>query len=134
MVRFKFKIHNIFHSKFFRYSSIGAFCACQNIAILYFFKSILNLHYIFATIIQMIFVNSIGFYLNRRYTFKTEINNFWSELWKYHTVMFSGFLTVLLLMYIFVDILNIWYLYAFIIVTIVMTIFNFLMHKKWTFK
>lgn len=134
MVNLKLKIDNIFRSKFFRYSIIGAFCACQNIAILYFLKSILNLHYIFATIIQMIFVNSIGFYLNKRYTFKTRINNFWHELWKYHTVMFSGFLTVLVLMYLLVDILGIWYLHAFIIVTIIMTLFNFLMHKKWTFK
>ncbi len=134
MKTIKLNIHHILHNNFFRYSIIGAFCACQNVAILYFLKSILNLHYIFATIIQMIFVNSIGFYLNRRYTFKTEINNFWHELWKYHTVMFSGFLTVLVLMYLFVDILNIWYLYAFIIITIIMTAFNFLMHKKWTFK
>ena len=134
MVTLKFKINKLFRSKFFRYSIVGAFCACQNIAILYFLKSILNLHYIFATIVQMVFVNSIGFYLNKRYTFKTKINNFWSELWKYHTVMFSSFLTVLALMFLFVDILNIWYLYAFIIATIIMTLFNFLMHKKWTFK
>src|ERR687886_821537 len=109
MKSIKVNIHKILHNNFFRYSIIGAFCAFQNIAILYFLKSILNLHYIFATIIQMIFVNSIGFYLNKRYTFKTRINNFWRELWKYHSVMFYGFLMVLALMYLLVDIFNIWY-------------------------
>ena len=134
MKSIKLNIHKILHNNFFRYSIIGAFCAFQNIAILYFLKSILNLHYIFATMIQMIFVNTIGFYLNRRYTFKTRINNFWHELWKYHSVMFYGFLMVLALMYLLVDIFNIWYLYAFIIVTVIMTLFNFIMHKNWTFK
>lgn len=134
MTRIKLIVHKIIRHNFFRYSIIGAFCAFQNIVILYFFTTILNLHYIFATLLQMIFVNTVGFYLNRRYTFKTKIDNFWQELWKYHTVMVSGFLIVLMLMYLLVDILHIWYLYSFIIITIGMTAFNFLIHKKWTFK
>jgi len=134
MNQIKLIVHKILRHNFFRYSIIGAFCAFQNIGILYFLTTLLKLHYIWATLIQMIFVNTVGFYLNRRYTFKTKINKFWYELWKYHTVMFSSFLTVLVLMYLLVDILHLWYLYAFIIITIGMTAFNFLMHKKWTFK
>jgi putative flippase GtrA len=130
----KFKIPNIISNKFLRFSLVGGFCALQNILILYFLTDILKLHYIFSTLAQMIFVNTIGFYLNKRYTFKTKINRLWYELWKYHTVMFSSFLTVLVLMYLLVEVLHTWYLYAFIILTIGMTGCNFLMHKKWTFK
>ncbi len=130
----KLKVRQIVRSKFLRFSIIGAFCNILNLVSLYFFTTLLNLHYIFSTIISMIFLNTLGFYLNKRYTFKTKQKHFWSELWKYHTVMFSSFLSILLLMYLLVDILHIWYLYANIIISIGMVLYNFLMHKNWSFK
>lgn len=134
-VRFSTKVlPKIKENQFLRFCLVGGFCAFQNILIIYFFTSFLKLHYIISIFIQMLFVNSIGFYLNSRYTFKTKNNNFWQELLKYHTVMISSVLTVSVLMYFLVDILHIWYLYAFIILTIATTLYNFIAHKKWTFK
>jgi putative flippase GtrA len=121
-------------NQFFKFCVVGTFCAFQNILILYILTSFLNLHYIFSILIQMLFVNTVGFYLNRRYTFTLQTDRFWQELIKYHTVMISSFFTVSLLMYLLVDIMHIWYLYAFTILTIGMTIYNFLAHKKWTFR
>jgi putative flippase GtrA len=40
----------------------------------------------------------------------------------------------LLLMYLLVDVLHIWYLYANVIIAASMIIYNFLMHKNWSFK
>ncbi len=128
------KIRQILSSKFFRFSVVGAFCNLLNLVSLYFFTTILNLHYILSTIISIVFLNSLGFYLNKRYTFKTNKKYFWVELWKYHTVMFSSFLSILLLMYLLVDVLHIWYLYANVIIAASMIIYNFLMHKNWSFK
>jgi putative flippase GtrA len=122
------------HSQFIKFVLVGSFCALQNIVLLYFFKDILGLHYQLSIIILGITVNSIGFYLNRRYTFAKKNNRFWRDLIKYHTVMIASYFTVSLLMYVFVDLLHIWYLWAFIIVTIIMTVYNFFLHKKWTFK
>ena len=128
------KLKTMAKSQVFKFLLIGGFCTLQNIVWLYFFTTILGFHYIVSTIILMITVNSLGFYLNRRFTFKKQGNNFWQELCKYHTVMISSCLTVLLFMYILVDILHFWYLYANILITVVMTFFNFFLHKKWTFK
>jgi putative flippase GtrA len=131
----KLRIHNFVKSHFFKFLLIGGFCTLQNIIWLYVLTTILGLHYLISTTILAIVVNSLGFYLNRRFAFKKRgKENFLYELWKYHTVMLSSFLIVLVSMYILVDIFHIWYLLANIIITICMVLYNFLMHKKWTFK
>lgn len=131
----RFKIPaKIQSSQFFRFFFVGGFCASLNIVILYVFTGLLNLHYLISIVIQTIIVNTIGFLLNRRFTFKKSNKKFWKELAKYHYVMLLSFLMVSILMYLFVDVLQIWYLLAFVIVTIIMIVFNFISHKKWTFK
>lgn len=130
----KLVVNKILRAQFFRFCLIGAFCAFQNILILYILTSLFHLHYIFSIFLQVLYVNTLGFYLNRRYTFMLQSTQFWQELLKYQTVMISSFFTVSILMYFLVDILHIWYLYAFTILTIGMTLYNFFAHKKWTFK
>jgi len=121
-------------NEFIKFCIVGSFCALQNILIIYLLTSILNLHYIFSIFIQMLYINTLGFYLNRRYTFSIQSGHFWHELIKYHTVMMSSLFTVSILMYLLVEVIHIWYLYAFILLTIGMTIYNFITHKRWTFK
>lgn len=130
----KVAANKILRTQFLRFCLIGAFCAFQNILILYILTSLFHFHYIFSIFLQVLYVNTLGFYLNRRYTFMLQSNQFWQELLKYQTVMISSFFTVSILMYFLVDILHIWYLYAFVILTIGMTLYNFFAHKKWTFK
>ncbi|HSA45617.1 MAG TPA: GtrA family protein [Candidatus Competibacteraceae bacterium] len=122
------------NNELIKFCIVGSFCALQNILILYYLTSILNFHYIFSIFLQMLYVNTLGFYLNRRYTFSVQSSQFWQELFKYHTVMVSSFFTVSILMYLLVEVMHIWYLSAFILLTIGMTIYNFLAHKRWTFK
>jgi putative flippase GtrA len=114
------------------------FCTIQNVFWLYLLTTILKFHYLVSTIILMITVNSLGFYLNKRYTFKTyktrTIKSVFKELIKYHTVMLSSSLIVLGLMYVFVDIFRIWYIMSNLVISIGMSVYNFLIHKRWTFK
>ncbi|TYQ30716.1 GtrA family protein [Pseudanabaena sp. UWO310] len=121
-------------NQFLRFFMVGGFCAFLNIVILYILTGILNFHYLLSVLIQTVVVNYIGFYLNRRFTFKRTKGEFWEGLAKYYAVMISSFLMVSSLMYLLVDIFHVWYLYAFVLITIMMMIFNFLSHQKWTFK
>jgi putative flippase GtrA len=120
--------------QFIKFFVVGGFCASLNILIIYILTGIFQLHYLVSIAVQTILVNSIGFYLNKRFTFKQNKNNLWKGLLKYHTVMLSSLIIVSILMYLLVDIFKIWYLFAFVVVTIIMTIVNFFSHKKWTFK
>jgi putative flippase GtrA len=132
----KLSIERLLKHKFFKFLLIGGFCTLQNLVYLYFLTTILGINYLISTIFLMITVNSLGFYLNRKYTFakKTQTTSFLKALLKYHYVMLFSSITVLCLMYLLVEICKIWYLYANIIITICMTIFNFFIHNKWTFK
>jgi putative flippase GtrA len=128
----------LFKSGFLKFLLVGLFCTLQNVFWLYLLTTILKFHYLISTIILMITVNSLGFYLNKRYTFKTyktrTIKSVFKELIKYHTVMLSSSLIVLGLMYVFVDIFRIWYIMSNLVISIGMSVYNFLIHKRWTFK
>lgn len=120
-------------NQFLRFFTVGGFCAFLNLIILYILTDLCKFHYLVSILIQNIFVNSIGFYLNRSFTFKKAKDNFLQGLIKYHIVMVSSLIIVSFLMYLFVDIFHIWYMTAFIIVTVIMIAYNFISHKKWTF-
>ncbi len=128
----------LFKSVFLEFLLVGLFCTLQNVFWLYLLTTILKFHYLVSTIILMITVNSLGFCLNKRYTFKTyktrTIKSVFKELIKYHTVMLSSSLIVLGLMYVFVDIFRIWYIMSNLVISIGMSVYNFLIHKRWTFK
>lgn len=87
-----------------------------------------------ATIIGFFFSNLLGFFLNKYFTFKVTNTNIFKEIYKYYAVMTSSFIANLLAMFIFVKILNIWIVYASLMVAIVFYIYNYLMHKNWSFK
>lgn len=132
LVRLKNKIFN--SKRFSKFIIFGAFCNILGTTSLYVFTDFLGLHYILSLIITLIYVNFIGFYLNKIYTFKTPKKYFFRELWKYYSVMSSGFCLNVSSMYLLVDIFKIWYIYAAVIVSIGLLFFNFFMHKSWSFK
>lgn len=113
---------------------IGGICYLLNLLLLYCFASLAGLHYIFSAFLAFTIVNSAGYLMNRRYTFHQGAEHFWVGLWKYNLVLLSSCFWVLLLMYILVNWFGVWYLLANIIITIGITGYNFVLHKKWTFQ
>ncbi|MGK7946886.1 MAG: GtrA family protein [Microcystaceae cyanobacterium] len=128
------KIKTIINGKIFRFLVIGGFCAGLSLLIMYAFTDLFNLHHLISTVISIIVTNFIGFYLNKYYTFKTKRKLFWREMWKYYSVMISSYLLNLMIMYLLVDIIDIWYLYATMIIIVLLTPYNFLLHKFWSFR
>ena len=128
-------VNRLFRSSFFRFCLVGAFCAFQNILVLYLLTNYLKLHYVLSIFVQMFYVNTLGFYLNRKYTFtgRIKIGSILGELIKYHGIMLSSSFAVAIAMYFLVDLFKVWYLSAYVILTVLMTIYNFFAHKKWTF-
>jgi putative flippase GtrA len=126
--------YTVFSRNFVKFILIGGFCASLNLVLFFAFTNLLRMHYILALVVLTIIVNSIGFYLNKRYTFKSTKKSFLYDLYKYHLVMFSSLMISILLMYLLVDILNYWQIYSFIIVTVIMTVYNFVAHNNWTYK
>ncbi len=121
-------------SQIIRFSFVGAFCLGFNTLILYVLMEFGHLHYLLSTIIAFFFSNLLGFFLNKYYTFRALKTSIWKELYKYYAVMTSSFIANLLLMVILVDLFKLWAIYASLLVAIILYIYNYLMHKNWSFR
>ncbi len=141
MSRKYFKSLTLFITKFFnrfsqiiRFTLVGGFCLGFATLILYICVEIFNIHYLIATIIGFFLSNLLGFFLNKYYTFQAKTTKIWQELYKYYAVMTFSFIANLGCMFILVDLLKIWAVYASLIVAVIFYIYNYLMHKNWSFK
>lgn len=128
------RLNKINKRQFSTFLFVGLFCTGLNYFLLYFLVSRLYIHYMLSFSIVFLIGNLVGFFLNKKYTFKTSGTSFLNEIWKYYSVMFSNFLINLILIYILVNYFHVWYLYASLITTIGGIFYNFIMHKKWSFK
>ncbi len=117
-----------------KFLGVGGFCAILNLVLVYSLTDIFKINYLFSTIIAIIIVNFVSFFLNKRYTFVTKKKLFWRELWKYYSVMTSSYVLNVLGVFILVDLINIWYFYANIIFMAILTPFNYILHHNWSFK
>jgi putative flippase GtrA len=122
------------NKKLIRFLGVGTICAAYNLAMLYCLTSIFRFYYLFSFVFVFATGNFLGFYLNKRYTFKTRKDLFWKELLKYYSVMTSNFILGFILMFVMVNILSIWYFHAMILLTIAGTAYNYWLHSKWSFK
>ena len=138
--KFNYKFRNthflkdIVNIKFIKFAFIGAFCTALNLVVLYLLTSVAKLNYIISTLIALIAINFIGFYLNKHYTFKTDQKRFLQEIWKYYSVMLSSFILNLFFMFVLVQLFNVWYIYASLTISLGFLFYNFLTHKNWSFK
>jgi putative flippase GtrA len=117
-----------------KFSVVGALCLTFNVVILWILTDKFAVEEMMATIIGFFFSNLLGFFLNKYFTFKVTNTSIFKEIYKYYTVMTSSFIANLILMFVLVKILNIWIVYASLLVAIIFYIYNYLMHKNWSFK
>lgn len=117
-----------------RFMLVGGLCYLLNLLLLYGGTTILGLHYLLAAFLAFTLVNSLGYLINRRYTFRQESGLFWRGLWRYNIVTLSSCCWVLLLMYLLVSYLGVGYLAANIMISIGIAGYNFLLHSTWTFR
>lgn len=117
-----------------RFLCVGILCLSFNTVILVITIKIAKLQYLIATVIGFFFSNLLGFFLNKYFTFRALKTNIWQEIYKYYSVMGSSFFVNLGLMAILVDIFKIDAIYASLIIAVIMTTYNYLLHKKWSFK
>jgi len=91
--------------------------------------------YMFAAIIGYSISAIYNFTLNKLITFKTRLKNTRSEMLKFIIVVaFSGLILQNILLYILVDLVNFNVNIAFITKAILILIFNYFVHKYFTFK
>jgi len=104
----------------------------------YAFFVFINLHYFVANIIAFTISVTNSFYWNKKYVFKDENKKIKDILISYIKVYisysFTGILLRSILLYVFIDLLNISKYIAPFLGLFISVPLNFLLNKKWAFK
>lgn len=117
-----------------RFLIVGAVCAMSGLIIIWLLTGLGGLNYLVSTAIVFITVNPIGYFLNREVTFIGKSALWIQELCRYYTVSLGSLISTLLLSAVLVDGMGVNYLGANAIVAVAMVAFNFVSHKRWTFR
>jgi putative flippase GtrA len=120
-------------ARLLRFLTVGGLCFVTNLAVLYGGTDLLGWHYLLSMALSIVVANTLGWLLNRRWTFGGSERPWWAEYARYMSVSLSSTLISLILMFIGVSLLGIHYLLASAVIAVGMLLFNFIAHRDWSF-
>lgn len=125
-----------YHNRLFGKSLLsGGTAALIDLLLLYFFTAIL--HWPSWTAVNSAFAGAVlvNFSLQKFWVFSERASNsIHQQLIKFYLIALVNFITNAVLMYIMINILNIWYLMAQVLVTGLLAMFNFMAYKLFIFR
>jgi putative flippase GtrA len=119
--------------QFFRFASVGAIGTLAHYVLLVMLVEMLRTNEVAASTAGATLGALVNYLLNRRYTFRSKKRH-GEALTKFLIIAALGLTLNSLLMLIFVEILNIYYLLAQVLSTGLVLIWNFLGNRFWTFR
>jgi len=127
-------LRDIYSWKFLRFVLVGSLGYISSILIIYLLTEKLKLHYIISWQVAWFFSNLLTFSINKLYTFNSKKRNFVFEIWRYYLVNSSSLFFAIIGVYVMVEALRVNYLIASVLVSLISLFYNFILHKKWSFK
>ncbi len=127
-------LRDIYSWKFLRFVLVGSLGYISSILIIYLLTEKLKLHYIISWQVAWFFSNLLTFSINKLYTFNSKKRNFVFEIWRYYLVNSSSLFFALIGVYVMVEAFRVNYLIASVLVSLISLFYNFILHKKWSFK
>jgi dolichol-phosphate mannosyltransferase len=102
--------------------------------LLWFFTDIVGIYYLFSAVISVLSSSVIGYTLNRKYVFKTSKRKFLEGYPIFLGVTIVKMVVIVAMLFLFVDVLKIYYLLARILIGIIIVVLMYIVHTKITFK
>ncbi|BCU12515.1 MULTISPECIES: GtrA family protein [Microcystis] len=127
-------LRDIYSWKFLRFVLVGSLGYISSILIIYLLTEKLKLHYIISWQVAWFFSNLLTFSINKLYTFNSKKRNFGFEIWRYYLVNSSSLFFAIIGVYVMVEAFRVNYLIASVLVSLISLFYNFILHKKWSFK
>jgi putative flippase GtrA len=127
-------LRDIYSWKFLRFVLVGSLGYISAILIIYLLTEKLKLHYIISWQVSWFFSNLLTFSINKLYTFNSKKRKFWFEIWRYYLVNSSSLFFAIIGVYVMVEAFQVNYLSASVLVSLISLFYNFILHKKWSFK
>jgi len=127
-------LRDIYSWKFLRFVLVGSLGYISSILIIYLLTEKLKLHYIISWQVAWFFSNLLTFSINKLYTFNSKKRNCVFEIWRYYLVNSSSLFFAIIGVYVMVEAFRVNYLIASVLVSLISLFYNFILHKKWSFK
>jgi len=102
--------------------------------LLWFFTSYLGVYYLLSAGVSFLIAHSLNYTINKHWGFRDSKIKFLHGYWKFIFIGAIGVGLTVLLMYLLVDIWDVYYITARIIVAAVVSVFNFGSNLFFTFK
>ena len=119
--------------KFFRYLVVGISTFLFDVGLLYGLVEIFKIHYLIATTLAWSSATIANYLLNKIWSFKSSASYFFSSL-KYAVLLGANYLFTIFMMYVLVEILLFYYVYAKIVIVAVIACWNFFIYKHFVFR
>ena len=133
----KFNIKKLFREKtnntfiqFFRYLFVGGIAAVVNIGMLYVFTDILSLYYLLSNVLSFTLGLIVNYLLSKKFVFQEEVSiSKTKEFIIYAIIGVVGLGLDTFLIWIFTDIMKIYYMISKLLSTMIVFIWNFVARK-----
>jgi len=121
--------------EFFKFAFVGFIGTIVNLFFLYIFTELLGIYYLFSAIFAFLIAVVNNYFLNKIWTFKEGIKHkLISKGGKFLVVSLIALGINLIFLYLFTEILGIYYMFSQVLAIGISLIINFIGNKLWTFK
>ena len=124
----------IIHSKFVKFCVVGAVSTVIDVIVLYALVEFIHMNLFVGASISLIVASIHGYTLNRIFTFQNINPNIKSQFVLYFIVSAVGLVLTLLLLKLFVDFMEIYYIYAKLVTVLLVTAWNFTINHLFVFR
>lgn len=122
---------------FFKYGVVGVSGTIIDVAALWLlveFVPFFENRILLAASLSFVLAVVNNFWWNKHWTFQDRSKNYRKQFIKFLIIALIGLLLTNISMYLFVEVLLIWYIFAKLMTSAVVMLWNFLGNKMWTFK
>lgn len=119
---------------FIKYVFFAGLATLVDLSLLYLLTDFFNLFYFYSAIFSYICGGIVHYILNKKYTFKNKSKKILSQLTIFFCVALIGLGINQLVLYLLVELGQMWYIYAKFVSIFIVLIWNFTGHKYITFR
>lgn len=120
--------------KFSKFIIIGGSTAILNVGLLYVFKELFHVWYLFASVMAYSLSIIANFILQKIWAFRDSSKEVWKQFVSFVGMGMVNIVVNISLMYIFVDVLHVWYILAQIIILAFLACVNYVIYHNIIFK
>ena len=120
--------------EFVKFCLVGFLNLLVDMSVYWIATRIFGLFYILAAVLAFIVAVTFSFFINRSWTFRYQGTDLKLRYARFFVANLIAIAINLILLYLLVDIVGIYDIWAKLIITVVMSFFNFSLNKFWTFR